>query len=357
MAKSKKYIISREVYKYPYCAKLDDTEDYLSDKVCRGTIKIRKKIVRKTKRVFVYVQLILSLGNGLAPTQAIGLPILTNTPVIMKFSHPSVGLSKKAIIAQVIKEMPAEIDFTEREIDQLYNLGIEWRNNSLSQEELITKISNLRGGSFIDVVAALGLIGAMIILSTNNWGLAFQPNPNAIIPPHLQWLYGNQQPGNHFGYSKEAGPRSGTVTGMTQNAGSEKKYPSSGSWDYKEVMRELERQSSSKKVEIEFGDQIYTIKNPYCEDAYELGYKLADQIYDSIRESDTDICDIAQNLGFKAGNIKNVKDHVFYNEHDLDRYGPDQIERKQFDANLQQALAWKRLETGTHTQSDITDKR
>jgi len=28
--------------------------------------------------------------------------------------------------------MPAEIDFTEGEIDQLYNLGIEWKNNSLS---------------------------------------------------------------------------------------------------------------------------------------------------------------------------------------------------------------------------------
>ena len=32
----------------------------------------------------------------------------------------------------------------------------------------------------------------------------------------------------------------------------------------------------------------------------------------------------------------------------------DQIERKQFDPNLQQALAWKRLETGTHTQDDVT---
>ena len=50
---------------------------------------------------------------------------------------------------------------------------------------------------------------------------------------------------------------------MIQNASSEKKYPSSDSLDYKEVMRELERQSISKKVEIEFGDQIYTIKNPY----------------------------------------------------------------------------------------------
>ena len=123
-------------------------------------------------------------------------------------------------------------------------------------------------------------------------------------------------------------------------------------------MRELERQSSSKKVEIEFGDQIYTIKNPYCEDAYELGYKLADQIYDSIRESDTDICDIAQNLGFKADNIKNVKDHVFYNKHYLDRLAPTEpVEYRRFDANIQQALAWKRLETGTHTQSDITQSK
>ena len=40
--------------------------------------------------------------------------------------------------------------------------------------------------------------------------------------------------------AKAAGPRSITVTGLTQNAGSDKKQPSSGSWDYKEVMRELE---------------------------------------------------------------------------------------------------------------------
>ena len=95
MAKSKKYVISREVYKYPYCAKLDDTEDYLSDKVCRGTIKIRKKIVRKTKRVFVYVQLILSLGNGLAPTQAIGLPILPKENLI---NYITLGLNGEIIL-------------------------------------------------------------------------------------------------------------------------------------------------------------------------------------------------------------------------------------------------------------------
>ena len=71
-------------------------------------------------------------------------------------------------------------------------------------------------------------------------------------------------------------------------------------------MKEFERQSSKKRIEIQVGDQIYSLKNPYREGPYELGDKLADQ-----------------------------------------------IERKQFDPNLQQGLAWKHLETGTHTQDDI----
>jgi hypothetical protein len=100
----------------------------------------------------------------------------------MRDIHSNVSLSKQAIISQVIKEMPTEMDFTESEINQLYNLSIECRNNSLSYKELITKISNL---SFIYIVAALGLISAMIILLINDLSLAFQPNPNAIITSHL----------------------------------------------------------------------------------------------------------------------------------------------------------------------------
>ena len=152
-----------------------------------------------------------------------------------------------------------------------------------------------------------------------------------------------QQPGNYFGYGKEAGLRSLTVTGMTQNAGSDKKYPSSGSWDYVDVMKELAKQSTNNRIEIQVGDQIYIFKNTDRQNADELQFILAEKIYDSIRGCDTDICDVAENLGFKADNIKNVKDHVFYNEHDLDRYGPNEIEHKRFDATLEQALAWKRL--------------
>ena len=354
MVKSKECVLSVEVYKYPYCGRPNKNEDYLSEKICCYTIRIRKKIIKKAKWLIGYGDFILRLTNGVVPSQTISLPISPQTPAIMRSSHSNVGFSKKAIIAQVIKEMPAEIDFTEKEIDQLYNLSIECRNNSLNQEELITKISNLRGG--IDIVASLGIIGAIIILSTNDWGLAFQPNPHVIIPPHLQWLYGNNYQPGQFGYGKKVGPRSITIAGMTQNAGSDKKYPSSGSWDYVDVMKELSKQSSNNRIEIQVGDQIYTIKNPYREDAYELGYKLADQIYDSIRESDTDICDIAENLGFKADNIKNVKDHVFYQKHELDQYVSlgEASEYKRFDPYIQQALAWKRLETGTYTQDDIT---
>jgi hypothetical protein len=126
------------------------------------------------------------------------------------------------------------------------------------------------------------------------------------------------------------------VRGATQNAGSEKKQSSNGSWDYAKSMRELDCQSSKKRVAV-------------------LADKLAEQIYDSIRECDTDICDIPANLGFKADTIKNVKSHVFYNEYDLDRFAPaEPVEHRRFDANLQQTLAWKRLETGIHTQNDMT---
>jgi hypothetical protein len=109
------------------------------------------------------------------------------------------------------------------------------------------------------------------------------------------------------------------ITGLTQNAGSEKKEPSSNSYNDVDVMKELEKQRSKKRIHIQVGHH-------YRQSADELEFVLA------------------ENLGFKADNIKNVKNHIFYNEHDLDRYGPDEIEHKRFDATLEQALAWKRLE-------------
>ena len=114
-----------------------------------------------------------------------------------------------------------KIDFTEKEINQLYDLSIECKHNCLSKKQLIVKINNLRSGGFVDVIAGLAFINSMILQANNVNG--FQRNLNVTAIPHLQFLYGNQPPRNHFGNGKNAGSKSIIVTVPTQNALSEKK--------------------------------------------------------------------------------------------------------------------------------------
>ena len=82
----------------------------------------------------------------------------------------------------------------------------------------------------------------------------------------------------------------------------------------------------------------------------------AEALYDLIRRSRTDVETIAANTGIKPGNIQKVKDHVFYNEHLLDRYVGQGVPAVlgRFDSSLPQALAWQRLERGTFSGQDIT---
>lgn len=282
------------------------------------------------------------------------LPPLTSIHRIQLHTLDSIGAQKKNSLRpiSVVTKSPDKIVYTEQQIEELYEIAGKFMNGSISMEESILKF---RAGGIEDWVAALGIIAAIITVLYNQNVDGFQVPPGAIPPPHLAWLYGNQRPHHQFGYGKNAGPKSFMVTGTTQNAGSEKKQPSDGSWNYIDVMNKLKKQSNKKMVGIQIADQTYIIRNRYSLNANELGDKLAEKVYDSIRECDTDICDIAANLGFKADNIKNVKDHLFYNEHELDQYAAqgEKSEYKRFDPNLQQALAWKRLEAGIHTADDI----
>ena len=81
----------------------------------------------------------------------------------------------------------------------------------------------------------------------------------------------------------------------------------------------------------------------------------ADEAYEAIRDSKTDIEAISRNTGIKPENVKKVKDHLFYEEHLLDRYVDYGIpaETGRFDSDLGIANAWKRLENGTFTADDI----
>ena len=77
----------------------------------------------------------------------------------------------------------------------------------------------------------------------------------------------------------------------------------------------------------------------------------ADESYDAIRRSTTDVDSIAKNTGIKPENIQKVKDHIFYKEHLLDRYVDYGVpaQKKRFDSDKGMADAWKRLEDGTFT--------
>jgi len=81
----------------------------------------------------------------------------------------------------------------------------------------------------------------------------------------------------------------------------------------------------------------------------------ADEAYSAIRNSTTDVGTIAENTGIKPSNIQKVKEHIFNDEHLLDRYESLGVpaEMRTFDSSAQIADAWKRLETGTHTPADI----
>jgi len=80
-----------------------------------------------------------------------------------------------------------------------------------------------------------------------------------------------------------------------------------------------------------------------------------DEAYAAIRASTTDVADIAANTGIKPQNIQKVKDHLFVNNHLLDRYVDQGVPATlgQFDSDISIAQAWNRLQTGTHTADDI----
>ena len=100
MSESNEYLISVEVFKYPYCGKLIESEEFLSEKICCSTIKVRKKIIKGIKWSIFYLEVSVSVANGVIPSQAIGLPIPPHTPAIMRSIHSNADLSKQAIIAK-----------------------------------------------------------------------------------------------------------------------------------------------------------------------------------------------------------------------------------------------------------------
>lgn len=94
------------------------------------------------------------------------------------------------------------------------------------------------------------------------------------------------------------------------------------------------------------------VRRPRNDLDFEL--KWADDAYDAIRATDDDVSAIAATAharGFTPDDIKQIKDHVFRDEHILDSYPPATVGR--FDANPRMAEAWLRLTRGEPHPSDF----
>jgi hypothetical protein len=82
---------------------------------------------------------------------------------------------------------------------------------------------------------------------------------------------------------------------------------------------------------------------------------LADQLYERIRQDETDVDEIARHTGWKPSSIAKVKHHLFIREHWLDRYEslgvPAMAAR--FDSDEAIAEAWLRLKDGRSSPLDL----
>ena len=85
------------------------------------------------------------------------------------------------------------------------------------------------------------------------------------------------------------------------------------------------------------------IRDPTSPEAWDK----AEVAYDTIRADTSDVDAIVKNSGFSVKDITDIKNHVFENEHQLDRG------MSRFDADPSIVNAWSRLKAGDFTQGDV----
>lgn len=74
--------------------------------------------------------------------------------------------------------------------------------------------------------------------------------------------------------------------------------------------------------------------------------------YERIRQDESDINKISNNIEQDIEVVGRVKNHIFFNEHDI-TYQDGSTERKRLDPDPLIANAWNRLTCANHTDEDI----
>jgi len=76
-------------------------------------------------------------------------------------------------------------------------------------------------------------------------------------------------------------------------------------------------------------------------------WDMAEDVYAAIRADSRDVAAIAKNIGWSESRVARIKDHIFFNEHQLS----SSVSR--FDADPHIANAWNRLTQGDFVKADI----
>ena len=164
--------ISREVTKFPYCGTIDEEKLFFSEKLCNINIKT-------FMLAWHYTILFLALTSSLSPVQAIGLPVALPTPVTLV--RPTKRTSKNFVMANLSNCKESKL-FNSKELDQLYQLGINFKHSSIDENQLLDRIAQLRGGSYVNVIAALVIIGVILVLIITDVDIKVDPQYQLLQP-------------------------------------------------------------------------------------------------------------------------------------------------------------------------------
>lgn len=122
-----------------------------------------------------------------------------------------------------------------------------------------------------------------------------------------------------------------------------------------EKFQEIKYQDDDKwdKLKSEYRKQNNIIQSggKYTKGTYEWVIRRdteAENFYNKIRQTKEDISKISKNTGWSIKSIKQIKNHVFYNEHIL--YDGS---KGLLDADYDMAVAWQRLINGNYENRDI----
>lgn len=203
--------ISKEVLKYPYCGKLVDDKIYFSEKFCLFFSNRREKSIMRVRRVIKYGPLLYSL-NTCPNVNALPLPS-TQQNYIHANLKLNLGKEKQEIIDSLVNSVliAGNVSFVDIQnfssklyesydisessnISELYHISSEFAiKKPVSRDEFFSRIIQLRGGGTRkDICVTVGYVCLIILIKRLEAG-AFQPPPNTIKLPHLQWLYGDNK--------------------------------------------------------------------------------------------------------------------------------------------------------------------